>query len=230
MKTLIGSDVHGEHANIPFVKKFISFGRDWQPDTVIFPGDILDCGAWSKFLNVPGSEDFAGKELPLMAKFFQSVRRNMPNSRIIYIIGNHEHRIRQRILEFLPTADGLKALTLDSMLGLDNLGIEVVDQPADSASWIGSYVMDQGYAIGHFKRVSKHSGYTAKGLMDDFWCSVVQGHVHRAAIISKRALDGKIYYGVESGCMCDLSPSYMLHANWENTFVTIEDGYPELKR
>ena len=88
--------------------------------------------------------------------------------------------------------------------------------------------MDQGFAIGHFKRVAKNAGYTATVLMNDFWSSVIQGHVHRMGMVTKTTLDGKVYYGIESGCLCDLKPDYMLHANWQNGFVTIHDREPQL--
>jgi hypothetical protein len=121
-----------------------------------------------------------------------------------------------------------EGFNLETILGLKNLGIECITQEQKSASWIGSYVIDQGFAIGHFKKVAKNSGYTVTNIMNDFWCSVIQGHVHRMGMISKTPLGGKVYYGIESGCLCELKPDYMLHANWQNGYVYIKDGEPHL--
>ena len=229
--TLVGNDLHISYEDPDAVRAFITYARDNQPDKIILNGDVMDLGEISKFDAIPDEEHSLKEEIRRTRLFFETLRKHAPNARIIYQLANHENRFRQDlIMNSIKYYELMQdeGFNLEGILRLDKLGIECITQTQKSASWIGSYVMDQGFAIGHFKKVAKNSGYTVTNLMNDFWCSVMQGHVHRMGMITKTPLDGKVYYGIESGCLCKLNPDYMLHANWQLGFVTIKDGEPLL--
>ena len=51
--------------------------------------------------------------------------------------------------------------------------------------------------------------------------SLLQPHVHRVGAHYKTRHDGKMYVGIEMGCLCDLNPEWMQDPNWQHGFVVI---------
>lgn len=192
----------------------------------------MDLCEISKYESIPDPNHSLTEEIRRTRLFLQTLRNHASNSQIIYQLGNHENRFKQdlanKVMKYWDLMDD-EGFNLEGILGLKNLGIECIAQEQNSTKWRGSYVIDQGFVIGHNDKVMKNSGYTATNLMNDYWCSVVQGHTHRMGMVNKTPIDGKVYYGIESGCLCDLHPGYLLHANWQQGFVWIRDGEPHLE-
>ena len=204
----------------------MSHCKEVQPDAIVFGGDLLDFWEISKFNKVPKSRETIFEDIEFAHKLLKELRETCPKARIIFTIGNHDDRLRQYILENSPIFHGYEELTLRYMLKLKELNIETFEPEETSANWNGCTVVLDGVRMGHFKKVSKHSGYTVKGLMDDRCTSVVQGHVHRLGLHCRTLDDGRVIWGVEAGCLCRLDPDYMDHANWQQGWVDIIDGRP----
>ena len=223
MLTCISSDHQIPFQSDSAIREWIKHISDRRPDKIILDGDVMDCNQLSVFESAPDPTRTFKEEVRLTKMFLKTVRQHCPHAEIIYIFSNHEDRYRQKLIYQVPELVEFKEFTLESLLELDSLGIRCVAQEQKAASWIGSYVEDQGFYVGHYRKVCGKAGYTASALMDELGVSVVQGHVHRLAHVFKRIM-GKTLQGIESGCMCDLNPDYVLHTNWENGYVDIEDG------
>ena len=72
--------------------------------------------------------------------------------------------------------------------------------------------------IGHFGKAMKNTCYTVKNLVEKYMTNVVQAHVHRLGEYAITGYNG-ILRGWESGCLCDLAPSYIAHPNWQQGFL-----------
>jgi transposase-like protein len=77
--------------------------------------------------------------------------------------------------------------------------------------------------VTHGDVVRKGGGYSARGMIDKYFQSLIMGHTHRLGMTAQR-LPGigskmeKQIYAWEMGCMCDLNPIYASAPNWQNGF------------
>ena len=185
----------------------------------------------SSFDKVPDGGELYEQEIRLAKSFFESLRRRF-FKKIIYIEGNHEFRLKKYLITEAPIIKRLNIITLQSELSLDKFEVEYVECSRNASKWTDVYKMVEEIAVGHFNMVRAASGATAKGLVEKYGCSIIQGHTHRGGVYYKRLLDGKQLVGVENYCMCDLNPSYVKHPNWQSGHSMIVDGkiltYPSI--
>ena len=71
--------------------------------------------------------------------------------------------------------------------------------------------------IGHFDKVSKHAGQTARNLLEEKGISVIQGHTHRGGSSFKKLYDRDLV-AYENFCLCDRNPLYCDRPNWQLGF------------
>jgi len=229
MKIVVAGDIHFPHQDDNVILLFERFLKDYKPDVLVFNGDLLDCETISKFDKIPGGS--LKEELMLCKEFFKDVRMILPETEIHYLSGNHEMRLRSYLIQNIkdPTTFNIvrEKLCLDELLELRKLNIEFHDLPSNISRFDDNYIFKDGFFIGHWNRVSKHSDYTVKNLIDDKGVSVVQGHTHRLGLYFKNTLS-KTLIGAETGCLCKVEPDYCMNPNWSNGFVIIENGsvYP----
>ena len=109
-------------------------------------------------------------------------------ARRLLIKGNHEDRMRKALLRHLPGLTHLKALSIDAILRLSELGIEYVEESIG----LGSVEMIHGWTAKKWAGNSVRSAIEQMGATQ----SVIQGHAHRGAIITRgRGPAGPIYGG-----------------------------------
>ena len=86
--------------------------------------------------------------------------------------------------------------------------------------------------ITHGDVVRKNGGYSARGMIDKYFHSLIMGHTHRLGMTAQRvpgigSKPDKQIYAYEMGCLCDLDPVYASAPNWQNGFGIIaiaDDG------
>lgn len=216
MKTVVISDLHIPYHDEKVVDKVFNFIGDIQPEEVIINGDFLDMYEASSFDKSPIFGKSLSEEFSTGFGLLKELRNLIPLSRIKFINGNHEHRFDRYLMKNAPQLISLPGLNVKDQLGLDSLDIEYIYSGLRESY----YDTEKGVLIGHWNRVSKHSAYTAKALLDDKNTSLVQGHSHRAGV-HYRQVGNKILQAVEGGCLCDTNPSYVLQPNWQQGFVII---------
>ncbi len=145
-------------------------------------------------------------------------RRILPEARIVYIVGNHDFRLRKYLIDFAKEIYDF--IDFPVLLGLPELNIEFVDLPKNFGRFTDNFIEFNGILIGHFDRASKHSAYTAKSIIDDRGISVVQGHIHRLALYHKTTIRETLT-GVENGCLCKREAEYIISPNWQQGFTMI---------
>lgn len=86
--------------------------------------------------------------------------------------------------------------------------------------------------VTHGDVVRKNGGYSARGMIDKYYQSLIMGHTHRLGMTAQRlpgigSKQEKQIYAWEMGCTCDLNPIYASAPNWQNGFGIIavsDDG------
>lgn len=176
-----------------------------QPEFVVLLGDNLDFQPLSlRWPAPPNAMQTTAIALSEYRWLLWRIRQVCPRSKIVYMYGNHEDRLRKYLderageLQGLTHANGQKALCLRNILGLDDLHIETVDYPQ-------SYWLWDRVEIEHGRTVRRGGGATAATIVAQREHSVLYGHIHRQEV-AHRTVDtpyGKREYVVGSpGCLC----------------------------
>lgn len=80
--------------------------------------------------------------------------------------------------------------------------------------------------VTHGDVVRKNGGYSARGMIEKYYHSLIMGHTHRLGMTAQRLpgignKEDKQVYAWEMGCTCDLNPIYASAPNWQNGFGII---------
>jgi predicted MPP superfamily phosphohydrolase len=204
-------DVHVPFEDKAAVDLALAFTRWFKPETVFLIGDIIDFYSIpSKFDRDPSRLLALQEELDATVAFLKRVRKAAPNARIVYLSGNHEHRLIRYLWKH-PEISVLKSLRLPVQLGLDDLEIEHHEYH-EQVQW-------HGLLVEHGDRVSKVSAATAKSMLDARGVCGISGHVHRLGMYYKTDNSG-VKVWMENGCLCSLSPSWIIgKPNWCHGFT-----------
>jgi len=224
MKKLCKKIVVANDFQIPFhdrklLKLFNKFLKYFKPSLLIINGDLLDCWMISDFDKTPKTGMDFSDELKLGYQVLKDWRRIMKDKEIWYIEGNHEWRLKKYINRIAPELFGL--LSLPELLKLKELNIRWIGTNKLANKWIDTYVKIGDIYVGHYDKVNRHSGYTAKNLVDYKGVSLIQGHVHRGGVHYRRTLNSQQITAIENFCMCSLNPNYISEPNWQQGFSVI---------
>jgi predicted phosphodiesterase len=226
---LVIGDAHIPYHDDKATDLILQWVQDHKPDAIYFNGDIIDCYHISRFAQ-PGVWDGGFKvEIERTQQWLSDFRTESPRSRMVYIEGNHEFRLRSMMNNDASALQGCKGMTIPEQLELDKLNIEYVCSPGDK--WFSTYVWAfPDMLVGHFAKTSQHSAYAVKGLVEMYGVSLVTGHNHSGGMHHRTFATGDLA-GYEGGCLCDLQPTYCEPHNWTHGFVVLNhrDGrtYPE---
>lgn len=210
-KALVINDLHFPWENARAIELALRVGDELKPDIIVVNGDLMDCWEISHFVKNPRHASKANLKAEILTArgFLRDLRNRFPKARIIYTFGNHEFRWAVYISKQAKELFGLKGMTLEEQLECREQNIEVVDSGNKENVWRWGKLL-----IGHFDRVNKHSGYTAKNLLEDKSISLIQAHTHRGGSSFRRLYDRDIV-AYENFCLCDRNPQYVDHPNWQ---------------
>ena len=217
----LASDAHfGLHDRTAPVL-FLHACRRAQPQTIALVGDMIDCAELHKSTygrRIPSTDDGGSftwqQEVVILKHFLSALRANCPDSRIVYLEGNHEHRLVKRVLESAPHLHGVTP-PLPEYIGLESLGIEWI--PCEETLAIGSTIVHHGWSA---------SVYASRQNMLQLAESIVTGHTHRLRVIYQTGARGVVKYGMEIGCLCQRVASYMARPqpDWQQGFGILTEG------
>lgn len=216
-KGLVINDLHIPFEDRKAIKLMYAVADDFQPDKIFLDGDIGDFWQISHYVKNPALRSIANleHEISSIRSFLKDLRKRFPASEIIYLFGNHEYRWDVFLAKHAVELVGLKGLTLEEQLGLAELDITAVNTGRKENSYLWGNLL-----IGHFDRVAKYSGMTAKALLEDKAISLIQAHVHRGGSSYRRLYDRDIV-AFENFCLCSRDPEYVDRPNWQQGFSTV---------
>ena len=217
-RTVVCGDLHIPYHDRDAIGCLLGYLRDTKPEAFIFNGDLVDMYQCSSFGKEPTRELELQQDIDIANDVLDAFDAALPKGcRKVFVLGNHEVRLSRWLKDHARNLYGLRALSLDALLRLTERGYEIVPMIGRDASLMVGKV-----EVGHFNKASQHSAYTAKALVDERGCSVIQSHTHRLGAYYKRQRGtGQYLGGWEIGCMCDLNPEYVSNPNWSHGFATI---------
>lgn len=193
-------------------------------DEIIIDGDMLDMTEASRYAQKP---EFAGTLQPAINElglFLYQVRKLAPDSKIVFLAGNHEARLQNNLIENFKFAYNLKAygeelplLSLRNILQMDKLGIECIEDYPKGTYWIGDKLR---IVHGEFTSVAKElsTGNT----------STIMGHLHHVESQSRTVFykEGPQQITVHTiGCLCKIDgtvPGVTSRPSWQQGFAVVE--------
>lgn len=190
------------------------FWDDFNPDIEIYNGDIFDFYSISQFDTNPSRAFSLQDELDQARVFLERRANKNPNGRRIFGDGNHEDRLRRWLWRHGPELHSLRALQLEELLGLTELGFEHINYRS---------VIDLlGFRIEHGYRASKSAAFpinVARLMAIATGSSGLCGHTHRFSHYGWADSRGSHSY-IENGCLCLLQLEYAPFPNWQQSFCT----------
>ena len=206
--------------------------KDTKPDQVILNGDNLDFPQLGRFAQESTFSTTLNATLDYVHQFLAQIRANAPDTKIVYLAGNHELRLSKYIMQYAEKLYGVRqagtterVLTVPFLLNLADVECEYKSGYPASEYWINNRLK----AI-HGK-VVRPAGKTAAAIVGAEETSTLFGHVHRHEYAARTAhnYSGARFVIAQSfGCLARIDgavPSYgsgvdemtdMPIKNWEN--------------
>lgn len=205
------SDIHIPFQDNKAVRCALDFIRGEQPDIIVLNGDVLDMFMLSRFTKGEGRNPM--EEITMCREFLGELRK-YSNADIYYVIGNHETRLEHYVLNKAPELASL----IEDVFSI----IKVSDFNIRGCA---SLTVNNTFVFKHGTLLGNKAGLSAIKEMENSYMSGCTGHTHRLCkYIARKA--GRKFVWLESGCLCDLNPEYVVQPNWQQGFVTIsiKDG------
>ena len=193
---LVINDIHAPYYDDNLIKLVLKFARILKPDYLVNLGDSVDMPSISQFDRSPerytnlGQDFKAGYEIN--GRFADAVK----DAKRVYTKGNHCFRFEKYIMRH-PEISG--AIDFEAKIGLKDFGYKIYEY--------GDFFKHNDFLFTHGHIIRKHSGYTAKAMLDEIGTSGISGHTHRASAFYKTDLGGEKVW-VENGCLCDFDLAY----------------------
>jgi predicted phosphodiesterase len=190
--TLIIPDIQYPYHDALMLKKLISVAKDIQPDAILQIGDGIDFPQVSQW-----SKGTAGEYAPTLQKHIDGfthevllpIREACNDAEFTWLEGNHDLRIRDFVNKYAAPLSTLRALSMEELFGLREIGVSYTKGPLRIAT--------NTYAIhGH-----ESGGYSASPSAWDLKYikrygsdkSFVFGHTHQPFIIHRAfGYEGKV--------------------------------------
>ena len=221
-KVLILSDLHIPYHQFDAIQIALDYGMEAKVDAIYLNGDVIDfakISRWSKDPHLPNTQ----VEVDMVKEFLYGLTGfGLP---IYYKMGNHEERWNAYLIQNAPELYDLDALQIDSVLGLEDMDITLIDSRVKVA--FGKLLVIHGHEFGEsvFSPVNP-----ARGLFLKAKTSIVAGHNHQTSSHHENDLNDNPTATFSLGCLCDLSPDYRPFAGtkWNHGFAIVdieENGY-----
>jgi predicted phosphodiesterase len=215
-------DAHIPYQDNNAINLAFEHGYKYGVDLIVLAGDWLDFYQISRFNRDPEAMKVA-EEINMLKDFFDIMKKNFPNAKIVFKEGNHEERYRQWWWANGKAAMGsIKSSELKDELELAERGIDYVD----SYTLMTYKELTIGHGHEFFKGRSvpvnpARSLYLATGEI------TMAGHLHKGSEHTETSMNGKLITCWSSACLCGLWPKYAIVNKWGLGFVRMpieEDG------
>jgi len=218
-RVLCYTDTHFGAEDTKAIQLVIEIAKRFKPEIIIHLGDVLDWNSLSRFVKDT-------KSAPLQEEryrwYFHAEQLNevAPDTDKYVLWGNHEERLRTWLATQGSNIAGLEELSVDGLLYLDELGWNhTVDEIRINPSDDPLYPAAELYFI-HGESARKGAGSSVRAESDVYsGASVVMGHAHRTAMISRRTDHGTVY-SYEVGTLASLMPTYARFPDWTQSILT----------
>lgn len=218
---LVASDIHDELCD-PFWRRiFIDTVARVKPDKVVLGGDVFDLAEFGRYSIDPREWDIVSK-IKWVHSFLGDIRKSAPDTEIVFIEGNHEHRLLRYLTDNAATLkvllSDLHGWTVPKLLGLDEYEVRYVAR-ADLGTFTKSNVV---------KEVSKNYEVFYDCFLVDHFPSGkdkgipgVNGHHHKHLVTSLYSHIYQSYEWHQLGCGHRRQAEYCAGEKWNMGFMTV---------
>lgn len=189
-----------------------------NPTGVILAGDITDCYE-------PGTYDKDPVERKTLADEARYARKLMDRFRDaekrVWILGNHEDRVRRHVWRHAPVFKTLgpeTASTLSEKVSFENI-MRMKDYGFECKDY-KDHVMLGRLLVTHGHILRKHGGYAAKAHYDHYKTSCMVAHTHQWGAYATESVRGP-EGAWEIGCLCQREPRWAPHSQWLQGFAVV---------
>jgi len=211
---LVLSDLHVPFHEQKPIEAAVKYGQEQGVTGVFINGDLQDCAAVSYWPSVINRK--FDKEIELVIDFLDFLEQELPVE-TVYKAGNHEYRLPRLFASKVPELIGLPLLAMDTVLGLESRGIELVD--FYQIVMAGKLPIIHGHEIKTLSRAVN----PARGLFLRAKSWSACSHCHSTSEHTARNIRGEYLTTWSFGCLCDLSPDYSSIGNdWNHGFALID--------
>ena len=226
---LVIGDMHFGSEDWNVLDIFLQTVEELKPSTVILNGDTLDMFAISRYPKDIRFVTSLLKEREEYHKFLRLLHEVTASYGADILETNSNHSgdgLEGRWWRYLSDRIGELASLPEIK---EKLSYESVFYP--TGDWNRTKLVDYveivpGFIVMHGDVVRRHGGYSARGLFEKWFTSIMCNHTHRIGMTSQRipsigSQKEQIVRVYENGCACSLQPVYASAANWQNAFSII---------
>lgn len=213
-RILILADTHIVFQDNEAIKIAVEYGHMNDINTILLNGDIFDFYAGSKYLKDPRLVDWKG-ELEKGREFFDYIKGEFPDSKIIFKVGNHEVRFEKYMMQNAPMLYQTNFFQLEDLIGLRERGIDCVSH---------SRIVKAGdLTILHGDETKMIAGgkHPAHRIYDKTHVSVLISHFHKVDNYICKDIYGNHFQCHTTGCLSNLSPDWLPYNDWELGFAVV---------
>lgn len=188
----------------------LKVAEEIDPGIVVIMGDFLDFPELSRFQTEPDTRQLIQPALNALSDYLHElVSVVSPETKIYWLEGNHELRLRNALLDLHAGAladvrpaneDGPPQLSVERLLHLKELGIEYV-APYGTPLWLWDVMLHHGYVV------RGSGGKTVSSILASTTHHHVVGHIHRRELASRsiQTPEGrKEVHAMSPGCLASL--------------------------
>lgn len=235
--TLILPDIQYPYHDAVVLDKILKVVRTYQPDQVIQIGDGIDfptVSQWSKGTAGEYADTLQEHIDGYRKDVLQPLRNAAESSKMIWLEGNHDLRVRDFVRKYAAPLGPLRALEIPNLFALQDLDIEYVKGPIRIAT--NTLAFHGHESGGYCASASAWDTKFAKRYGSDK--NFIFGHTHQPFLITRAfGYSGKVSprFTMNVGSIMDpVAATYVKDGavSWQQSFAWLEDDgkrvWPEL--
>ncbi len=224
-KIVVLPDIHCPAHNQLLMWAILAFLKDYQPDVIIFIGDVADVFALSAWPNPPRSVKNIQAELDETRRLVDKILSVSKCKHAYYIMGNHEDRVFRYLKNVAPgAATILDFNTREPVLSFHGLMGYKIGAPvtfiydlAEQGGFGGGLRVNDDMTFHHGFIVRPNPGASPRADSARFGQSTTTGHTHRLGF-SAVAVNNTVVRAIELGHLVDPNHAYLAYANMLNNW------------
>jgi hypothetical protein len=204
-------------------------------DMVVWLGDTFDFPNWTdKFIKSPEFHFTIQPALFEGAWWMAKIREATQQAEHYAIEGNHEFRLRSKIMNHFADAYDLRsidgvviddhpAISVPGLINMDKMGITWVGDYPEGQVWINEFLFCE-----HGNVARTGVGSTARAVLDKNRNSVIFGHIHRIEMTtrnSRLSFSGRPLVACSAGFLGHVDgriPGHRKTQDWNQGFLLVE--------
>ena len=209
-------DPHIPYHSLEALETAVNHAKKERCDGLALTGDFVDFYKLSTFVNDPGQRSLLG-EITMAKKMLYELVRLLKPSKLIWKLGNHEHRLARLLMLKTPELFGLPFLSFDNIFELPKLKVDFEVVRSRDLMRYKTLTIGHGDEIGN-----SSSDYPAKGVYMRTGACTYVSHWHRSSTYTTTNIEGDIKTCWSSGCLCQLHPDFAVVNKWNHGFGILE--------